>query len=101
MRGGGKLWGRERDSGRWRKSPTSDGPTAILPVFGLDSGELLKGLSKDPADFAFSFGNCYGKRMSGRGPEVKEAGEPQSWPGLDGMFPRETFKGLEVDPTWV
>ena len=38
--------------------------------------------------------------MSERGSEVKEAGEPQSWPGLDGMFPRETMKGLEVDPTW-
>ena len=37
--------------------------------------------------------------MSERGPEVKEAGEPQSWPRLDGMFPRETLKGLEVDPT--
>lgn len=57
-------------------------------------------LSKDPAGFEFSLGNCYGKRMSERGSEVKEAGEPQSWPGLDGMFPRETLKGLEVDPTW-
>ena len=57
-------------------------------------------LSKDPAGFEFSLGNCYGKRMSERGSEVKEAGEPQSWPGLDGMFPRETMKDLEVDPTW-
>ena len=56
-------------------------------------------MSKDPAGFEFSFGNCYRKRMSERGPEVKEAGEPQSWPRLDGMFPRETLKGLEVDPT--
>ena len=34
--------------------------------------------------------------MSERGPAVKEAGEPQSWPRLDGMFPRETLKGKKM-----